>query len=305
MAKLSAFIQFSRPHTVVATSLQVATLFILSGGVGQDIPLAFLLFTLTLISSLSANIFVVGLNQLTDVGIDRVNKPYLPLASGEYSLNDGRFIVILVGLLAVGLAAVQSLILLITIGLVMLIGSIYSLEPVHLKRRPFWAAASIAFTRGIVANVGIFLHFHQALRPGYPIPWPLVGVLALFFFGYGLVIALFKDIPDLAGDKRYGVRTFTVSLGPARVFNGGRWLFTAIYLVPIAAAIARLPQTDAFLLLIAHLFIVALFWSVSFKVDPADSAGFTRFYLFLWALFYLEYILLSFQGIVSNQPLVA
>ncbi|KAJ0744758.1 putative homogentisate phytyltransferase [Helianthus annuus] len=30
-----------------------------------------------------ANLYVAGINQLSDVEIDKVNKPYLPLASGE------------------------------------------------------------------------------------------------------------------------------------------------------------------------------------------------------------------------------
>ncbi|KAG5560972.1 hypothetical protein RHGRI_004107 [Rhododendron griersonianum] len=35
------------------------------------------------------NLYAVGLNQLTDVEIDKVNKPYLPLASGEISTELG------------------------------------------------------------------------------------------------------------------------------------------------------------------------------------------------------------------------
>ncbi len=37
--------------------------------------------------------FITGLNQLTDVEIDRINKPYLPLASGAYTLTTGYLIV--------------------------------------------------------------------------------------------------------------------------------------------------------------------------------------------------------------------
>ncbi|KAJ0475828.1 putative homogentisate phytyltransferase [Helianthus annuus] len=36
-----------------------------------------------------ANSFVVGLNQVTDIEIDKVNKPYLPLASGDLSVESG------------------------------------------------------------------------------------------------------------------------------------------------------------------------------------------------------------------------
>ena len=43
--------------------------------------------------ALLMNICIVGLNQLYDVEIDRVNKPYLPLASGKLSEQQGRWIV--------------------------------------------------------------------------------------------------------------------------------------------------------------------------------------------------------------------
>ena len=35
------------------------------------------------VPALLMNVSIVGLNQLYDVEIDKVNKPYLPLASGE------------------------------------------------------------------------------------------------------------------------------------------------------------------------------------------------------------------------------
>ncbi len=39
------------------------------------------------------NICIVGLNQIFDVPIDRINKPYLPLASGEFSMCMGKSLV--------------------------------------------------------------------------------------------------------------------------------------------------------------------------------------------------------------------
>ena len=42
-----------------------------------------------LVPALLMNICIVGLNQVYDVRIDRVNKPYLPLASGEFTMQTG------------------------------------------------------------------------------------------------------------------------------------------------------------------------------------------------------------------------
>jgi homogentisate phytyltransferase/homogentisate geranylgeranyltransferase len=297
MNKISIFIRFCRPHTIIATTFQVAGLFILAGGVRSSENDSFAVLIFALIASLSANIYIVGLNQLTDIEIDRINKPSLPLAAGDLSIKQGWWIVGLAGLLALSLAASQSSILLLTIFLAMLIGSIYSLPPLHLKSKPVGAALSVAFVRGFVTNVGLFLHFHQELQPNTAIPWLLVAGLAVFFFGFGLVIALYKDIPDLSGDREYGIRTFTVRLGPERVFNTGRLILTAFYLVPIIAALALLPGLDGIVLLVAHLVIVGLFWSRSLSVNVTDPAAVTRFYMFLWSLFYVEYILLALASI--------
>ncbi|KAG9154385.1 hypothetical protein Leryth_000813 [Lithospermum erythrorhizon] len=46
-----------------------------------------------LVPSIAMNIYVVGLNQLFDIEIDKVNKPNLPLAAGEFSMESGIAIV--------------------------------------------------------------------------------------------------------------------------------------------------------------------------------------------------------------------
>ena len=43
-----------------------------------------------------------------------------------------------------------------------------------------------------------------------------------------------------------------------------------------------------------------LFWRVSLGVDPAEPESITRFYMFLWGLFYAEYILLALGAIVGS-----
>lgn len=61
--------------------------------VGDQGALAATALLQALVPALLMNICIVGLNQLYDVEIDRVNKPYLPLASGELSVQQGRWIV--------------------------------------------------------------------------------------------------------------------------------------------------------------------------------------------------------------------
>ncbi len=97
---LSALARFTRPHTIIATTIQVASLFLIAGGSQVLSPTSLGPVLLTLITCLALNIYIVGLNQITDVEIDRINKPRLPLASLEMSMRQGWIVVALTGLAA-------------------------------------------------------------------------------------------------------------------------------------------------------------------------------------------------------------
>ncbi|MBF2029927.1 MAG: homogentisate phytyltransferase [Oscillatoriales cyanobacterium C42_A2020_001] len=298
---LRAFWKFARPHTIIGTSLSVLGVFVLafSGngewGMGNGewgmenhllfVPmLASVLFTL--LACLCGNVYIVGLNQLEDVAIDRINKPHLPLASGEFSRQQGIRIVGVMGVLAIALAWSQGPYLLAMVVTSLLIGTGYSLPPIRLKRFPFWASLCIFSVRGVVVNLGLFLHFNQ----GLPIPLR-VWALTLFILVFTGAIALFKDIPDTEGDRQYNITTFTLKLGQQAVFSLTRWILTACYLGIILAVILGLPGVNAPLLFATHLVAMTVFWIRSFRVDLKDKIAISRFYQFIWKLFFLEYLL--------------
>jgi len=287
----AALLRFSRLHTIVATSVQVLGLYVAAGALsGRLAPASDLL--LSWLACLLANVYIVGLNQLTDVEIDRLNKPALPLASGELSPREGRVIVIASAGLALALALTQGWALLVTIVVSLLVGTAYSLPP-RLKGRPALAALSIALVRGLVANAGVYLNF--AGPTGGPLP-ALIVLSILFFFGFGLVIALFKDIPDQAGDRRFDVGTFAVRWGQRPVFNLGRLMLTALYALPLVALFeAAGPWRGA--LIAAHVVLLAVFWAASLRTDPTRQRSMFRLYWLLWGLFYAEYILMALAAV--------
>ncbi|MBD2462940.1 homogentisate phytyltransferase [Oscillatoria sp. FACHB-1407] len=300
---LYAFWKFSRPHTVVGTTLSVLGLYcialsrvgVLSSAEGFNALLtagqaAIMDAVLpTLLACLCGNVYIVGLNQLEDVAIDRVNKPHLPLASGEFSRREAQVIVVLTGIVAIALAVLQGHFLLATIGISLAIGTAYSLPPIRLKRFPVWASFCIFTVRGVVVNVGLFLHFNDRLQQNTAIPIT-VWVLTAFILVFTLAIALFKDIPDMEGDRRYNITTFTIRLGQRAVFNLCRWILTSCY-VGIMMAARWMPQVNTALLIGVHSVILALFWWYSLRVDLQDKAQIARFYQFIWKLFFLEYLL--------------
>ena len=90
-AKLRALYKFTRPHTIRGTILAsiagtVRALLDTPGSIananwGLLLPRAML----GMVALLLGNAFIVGINQIYDDDIDKLNKPFLPVASGEMS----------------------------------------------------------------------------------------------------------------------------------------------------------------------------------------------------------------------------
>jgi homogentisate phytyltransferase / homogentisate geranylgeranyltransferase len=298
-AWLHAFWKFSRPHTIIGTSLSVLALSLIAWANGREpaSPLEFsdlihfgtALVIPALLACLCGNVYIVGLNQIEDVEIDRINKPHLPLASGEFSRRQGWQIVLVMGVLALGISAWQGPFLMATVWSSLLIGTAYSLPPIRLKRSPLWASLCIFSVRGAIVNLGLFLHFHQRLSNSIDVPASVVA-LTLFILVFTFAIAIFKDIPDLEGDRRYHITTFTVKLGQETVFHLSLWVLTACYVGLIGAGYF-LPGVNAGFLGLSHALSLALLWHLSRRVDLQDKSAIAQFYQFIWKLFYLEYLL--------------
>ena len=283
--KLAAFWQFSRPHTIIGTSLSVWGVYAIAFAQGCNNS-SVLPVLVAWLACLCGNIYIVGLNQLEDVAIDQINKPHLPLASGEFSLATGKLIVAVTGILSLLLAGLQSRYLLGMVVISLAIGTAYSLPPIRLKRFPFWAALCIFTVRGAVVNLGLYLHFSRSLI--IPIT---VWALTLFVIVFTVAIAIFKDIPDLEGDFQYQISTFTIALGQERVFNLARWIITVCYIGMAIAAFFWLPGVNTIFLVSTHLGLLFLLWWRSFQVDLLDKVAIASFYQFIWKLFFLEYLL--------------
>lgn len=91
-ARLRALYKFTRPHTIRGTVLAsiAGTIRALVDTPGFSLADAQWSVRLPraiigMIALLLGNAFIVGINQIFDEGIDKLNKPFLPVASGEMS----------------------------------------------------------------------------------------------------------------------------------------------------------------------------------------------------------------------------
>ena len=124
---------------------------------------------------------------------------------------------------------------------------------------------------------------------------PPVWALCLFVLPFSFAIAVLKDVPDIEGDRR--VQHPHVH-GPARRPSG----CSSIGLAALAIAYAGMIFVGA--VRCSQITRSPWFWSVGHlarrrrcsgtgrgSADPRDRTGFTRFYMRVWALFFLEYLL--------------
>lgn len=94
--------------------------------------------------------FVWLVSQVYDIEIDKVNKPYLPLASGEFSLRTGLAIVGVSGILSLMVGSLaRSPPLMATLVLSMVLGIGYSMDFPFLrwKKNAFFAACCVMMIR--------------------------------------------------------------------------------------------------------------------------------------------------------------
>ena len=292
--------KFSRPHTIFGTTLSVLGLYliVISLVAVPEVKLGQLIGTW--ISCLCGNIYIVGLNQLEDVAIDKINKPHLPLASGEFSLQTGRLIVAITGILALLLALFLSPFLFGMVSISLAIGTAYSLPPIRLKRYPFWAALCIFSVRGTIVNLGLFLHFSWVFGQPQIIP-PPVWALTWFILVFTFAIAIFKDIPDIDGDLEYNITTFTIQLGKETVFNLARWVLSVCYAGMILVGFLDLEFVNSSFLVFSHLVALILIWFKSRNIDLEDKIDTTSYYQFIWKLFFVEYLIFPFACLLNHR----
>jgi homogentisate phytyltransferase/homogentisate geranylgeranyltransferase len=165
-----------------------------------------------------------------DVQIDKVNKPYLPIAAGYFSMTTALVISIISGIVGIFSAYLAGPIFLKTIAFAGLVTSMYSLPPFMLKYNGAIAALAIGVTRGVVGNLGLYLHFRTTLGGEAYVPLKLMS-LAFFYFIFGLIIGIMKDIPDMKGDAKSGVKSFALKYGAPKMLRFATGLLTFNYVV--------------------------------------------------------------------------
>jgi homogentisate phytyltransferase / homogentisate geranylgeranyltransferase len=287
MKQLTILWQFSRPHTIIGSACSITTLYLLALA-GKSFSAHAALFWLTLLAALGCNVFIVGLNQLIDIELDKINKPWLPLAAGSLTKPAAHIIIFTSLAIALVAAAFASWLMLVLIIIICLLGIAYSVPPVQLKKHHLPAAICIALVRGVLVNVGILLHYHYAIQGNWQLPGYVVP-LTVFIVAFSIAIAWYKDLPDTEGDAVFHFKTFPLLYKKTTAL----WLGAGFVLAAYGYAIHWGAVQGGSLWLWGHVVLLFLFIVNLFNVRIENKNSIKQFYLRFWIFFFSEYILLG------------
>ena len=293
---------------MIGTLLSVPAITHVADPIGSVLPGSFAPGSLCLsaiLPSLLMNVFIVGINQIHDVEIDRINKPHLPLPSGSLSKRTATVVCLacLASSLALSIASpLRSTPLSLTLLLSAAVGYAYSAPPFRWKRHPLSAAACIVFVRGFLANWGFFHHARAHLPACVGAHWPNGWVpLSIFYSMYALSIAIEKDTTDVKGDATHGISTFSTMLGGGELpLLASRSLLVLTHAV-FALAFVNTFRAASFLLCCNMVLMTTCLPRISFgngvffEVEQEEKKRvLAKSYQLLWKGFYFTYVILLF-----------
>lgn len=142
-----------------------------------------------------------------EIEIDRINgKIYRPTVDGRLTLRQAKIASVILYVVGVGVAFSLSTAYGMFASLIAFFAAGYTLEPLRVKKRFILNNVWQGVARGMLPVVYVALAYPEYLSLAVP---------------YGLVLAVWmtgmqtsKDIPDVQGDEKYGIKTLPVVLGP-------------------------------------------------------------------------------------------
>jgi 4-hydroxybenzoate polyprenyltransferase len=275
MKKLSLYNQLARPFILLPPLLGIVSGAVCAfGSVHNPDPDRRLTLSVLLTVALGSlcasflNAASNALNQITDLEIDRVNKPKRPLVTGALSIREAWRFTLLTYVLAIVPTWWVVVYPHVTWGdkfraplrdhqtfFIYLLGLLFTLvysmpEFGRSKARGMLANLTIAIPRGCLLKVA---GWAMVARVGYTEPWFIGGIFGLFLIGASST----KDFADIEGDRAGGCKTLPILHGPRKA----AWIIAPFFvfpwlLLPVGAYV-RDPQNPAHAILTGNPILLA------------------------------------------------
>jgi len=292
--KISAYIQLLRPFTLVPAF--VAGIFgvliqILYDGLQFSIGMIPVLFFVGFLLALGQAIGQV-VNQICDIPIDKINKPYRPLASGKIDVREAIFLVCIFLVLYVWLVFLVNTTFAIIMLVLLFFAVFYSVKPIRTKNKLWINLMWISVSRGllpILATWSVYGNIYTLF------PW-VVGIFAtLWVFAFQST----KDIPDVIGDELFDVKTLPVVYGLEKT----KKIMTVLSVFPFAWLTIALLTTLDFRLIVLYV-LIAFAAGIIRTLDVIEeklenTRAWVLFYLGLGSIYIFVFLALLFNYVIS------
>ncbi|CAI9285464.1 unnamed protein product [Lactuca saligna] len=255
----------------------------------------------TVLSVLSTSL--VAVERLSDISplfytkVLQINKPYLPLAAGELTMNSAIIVTLISAIMSFSITWIsRSWPLFCGLFVWFLIGTAYSANVLPLlrwKRFPYTAVLYMINSRALCIPLGYYMHVKNAIK-GRVVVLSMRHLFSIaMLFVFSIVLILFKDIPDIKGDEMHGIKSLASQIGPERMFWSCVWFLGIAYGVAILiGATSSSSWISKYVTILGHLVLGLILWIRAKSVDLKSVSSISSMYLFLWKLFYAEYFLL-------------
>lgn len=177
-----------------------------------------------------------AVNDWFDRHVDAVNEPARPIPSGRVPGLWGLGVAVAWSALALGAGLLLGPAGAAATGLALVLAWAYSAPPARLKANGWWGNLAVGLSyEGLAWVTG------AAVAAGGAIPGPHVVALALLYSLGAHGIMTLNDFKAVDGDRRFGVRSLPVQLGPGRAAR----VACAVMLVPQLVVVALLARWHA------------------------------------------------------------
>src|SRR6185436_19352158 len=123
-----------------------------------------------------------------------------------------------------------------------------------------------------VVNLGVYLHFAGVFGGGHEVA-PAVWALTAFVLPFSFAIAVLKDVPDMEGDRRYRIATFTVRLGPQRAARLGLGALVLAYAGMIVLGPLLVDDAQPVVLATTNAVVLVTLVTLARRADPTDRGA--------------------------------
>ena len=174
------------------------------------------------------------------------------------------------------------------------IGIVYSVPPFRLRNNFLLASLLIIIGRGLLLNLTAFFYFNSEINGSLEITNEIYYILNFTLF-FTVVISLFKDIPDITGDRIYQVRTLATIIDKSFVYSLCLTFLLINYIIALYFQFFVLDLSHEKFLLIYHIFeIFLLSVSILFRNRVTNSLPTIKlYYKYIWVLLYIEYLTIA------------